>query len=229
MRVEQPPIFDLEAPLKLDDGKLEICAIRFSSIKYVSNVFAPETTTLDTIADLWSQVCEMRPRQCAADADHLLMFTTSLVSGIIGIDEGKHLQNLAAFILEIYRRSGQRIVPDYVKRWEGQASDGSADEFLAYINIYSPARRLVVSERGYGMGPQAAQVGDECAVIYGTKSPFVIRKADQTGEYRLVGTLFHASQKEWEQHETYWTVRIGLEDGRDWEDWGLEIDTMLLV
>lgn len=87
----------------------------------------------------------------------------------------------------------------------------------------SYGRRLILLGRGYyGIAPQVTRQGDVCAIIYGTRTPFILRKEVAGGRenmYKLVGPV-HISSKEWSSRGL--PYRLGEDQHcEDWKDWGL--------
>jgi hypothetical protein len=47
--------------------------------------------------------------------------------------------------------------------------------------------------------------------------------------YRLVGALFHASEKGFEGEESGEVRGLGIVDGEDWLDWGIRKESIFLI
>ncbi|KAJ0116046.1 Heterokaryon incompatibility protein 6 [Diaporthe amygdali] len=51
--------------------------------------------------------------------------------------------------------------------------------------------KITITQRGfYCLAPGVAEEGDLCYILYGTKTPFVLRKSEATGLYQLLGEAF---------------------------------------
>lgn len=92
-------------------------------------------------------------------------------------------------------------------------------------------RRIAVTSRGYlALVPAPAQPGDVCAVIFGTKAPFILRRCvvdDADVMYKVVGDAFVVSNDEYEGF--YLPRHLGAGAGRqDWLEWNLDEEDLLL-
>ncbi|KAK0716043.1 hypothetical protein B0H67DRAFT_582287 [Lasiosphaeris hirsuta] len=70
----------------------------------------------------------------------------------------------------------------------GEAEYGA---YLQRIQAACAHRRLLVTRRGWmGLAPWNAEVGDVVVVLYGGKTPYVLRPRKLPGEYEFVGECF---------------------------------------
>ena len=69
---------------------------------------------------------------------------------------------------------------------------GDWERFPSVVANTTDYRRLFfITEHGtFGMGPPAIQPGDVVAILFGAKSPFILRPTDIDGEYRLIGQCY---------------------------------------
>lgn len=223
---KQQPIFSL------GHGRdtLQLSGLRFAKIRMVSEVLDRDHLTFKSIADLWSKVSGLHYTKIATDCDLLSRFLGTLCFCIIDLQTRKHFQNMAAFgikVLDAAAREGKCII-DY-ERWKARARGGDPDKFLSWIGMAAFNRRFVVTDRGYGMAPAIAQADDECVVLVGGKAPFLLRKTDVAGSFKLVGHMFHSSETEYDIKDTVWRMVLGLEHTEDWKDWGIEEEAICLV
>lgn len=94
----------------------------------------------------------------------------------------------------------------------------------------SSHRRFVLLGRGYfGTAPQLTREGDVCAIISGTRAPFVLRKVPgKQDQYSVLGPVFILSKR---NHISNGTPLRLAEDKfcDDWKDWGLRTEYINLV
>lgn len=78
--------------------------------------------------------------------------------------------------------------------------------------------------RGYfGLAPGAVREGDVCYVIFGMRSPFILRKAGRAGHFKLVGSVMVLSRE-----VDYDGYPDTLCKGEDWVNWGLKEEDIFL-
>lgn len=212
------------------DKTLKLSGLRFAKIRMVSDVFEGEQLTLESIANLWSKVSGLHFTKITADRDGLAMFLMSLCFGMIGPETKRHFQDMAAFGLKLFHATaGEGKRAFNYQRWEARASGGDPKKFLTWAQSNAYRRRFVVTDRGYGMAPAVAQADDECVIPVGGKAPLLLRQANGVGSFKLVGHMFHSSEKEYGIEDTAWSVVVGLEETGDWKDWDIEEETIFLL
>ena len=107
---------------------------------------------------------------------------------------------------------------------QGDALYGSAEYFhkMRMDDVHN--KSFIVLDRGYyGLAPSIVQEGDICCIIFGTRSPFILRKTGQARHYKLVGSVLVLSKEL--DHNGY-PKTIG--EGQDWVEWGLEEEDIFL-
>lgn len=114
----------------------------------------------------------------------------------------------------------------YKENTYGGGGDSSSvayyDEILADV---SRNRRFTVLSRGYyGMAPGDTRQGDVWCIIYGTRTPFILRKTDnKSGQYKLIGDVYVLSANSAMTGDAGGErKRLGRdEQSKDWISWGL--------
>lgn len=88
-------------------------------------------------------------------------------------------------------------------------------------------RKIVYTERGYfGLAANTAREGDVLAIIFGTRTPFHLRKVQGSDKYKILGEAYVESKA---------GGLLGREDedtflgNKDWVHWGLEEQDIHLV
>jgi hypothetical protein len=114
-----------------------------------------------------------------------------------------------------------RLLQRELVREDASYSDAILSHDMAMENVHH--KKFIVSGRGYyGLVPRIVRAGDVCAIIFGTRSPFILRSTDQAGFYKLVGSALILSKEL--DHNGY---PVTLED-TDWLDWKLEEEDIFL-
>jgi hypothetical protein len=109
----------------------------------------------------------------------------------------------------------------------GDVFYGNAENFHALRMEDVHNKTFIVTNRGYyGLAPKSVQEGDVCCIIFGTRSPFILRKTDQFGNYKLVGSVLILSKEL--DHNGYPDVLGGDENCEDWVEWGLDEEDIFL-
>jgi hypothetical protein len=101
---------------------------------------------------------------------------------------GVHFGNPENMSMDQHKENAKRCVGSFLnslaRRMTGihqddqQAPDGFFNSFIIAARMYCNNRRIVVTRDGrIGIGPKAMRPGDEIAVFFGGRLPFVIRRA----------------------------------------------------
>jgi hypothetical protein len=103
--------------------------------------------------------------------------------------------------------------------------DGFENLFLHHIRNRLHNRRFILTKRGYmGLGPLIAHEGDICGIIFGCKTPCLLRKAPQDPNYKYLGAtaLMGKGHVDLEGDGVAFVDVLGSEQSEDWADWDVE-------
>lgn len=110
---------------------------------------------------------------------------------------------------------------------QGDASSSSAEYFheMRIKDVHN--KSFIMLNRGYyGLAPNTVKEGDVCCIIFGTRSPFILRRTDRARHYKLVGSVLILSK---EPDRNGYPGMLGSgEDCEDWVKWGLEEENIFL-
>lgn len=135
--------------------------------------------------------------------------------------------------LQTWRQSqrvfAQLLESDYPDRpMDAFAGHGDTERISTFISTHWSQRRLVLLGRGYyGLASTLAGGGDVCAIIFGTASPFILRKIPgERNRYKVVGPACVESKV----CDSYGCPRWlgGDECWEDWREWGLPSEDIVL-
>lgn len=89
-------------------------------------------------------------------------------------------------------------------------------------------RRFVLLARGYyALAPEHVRKDDLCCIIFGTRSPFFIRKTELDGQYKLLGATYVSNPKKLDEYG--YPHRLGdCQSCKDWVDLGLPEEDIFL-
>lgn len=118
-----------------------------------------------------------------------------------------------------------------------QTDTGSNHNYMEYQSLRNIApltngcrnRRFVALSRSlYGVAPSATRKGDVCAIIFGTRSPVILRKVAGEERYQVVGAVFLLSNVTGPKSKL--PLRMGRSERcEDWKDWNLPTQELDLV
>lgn len=159
---------------------LRVRAIIVDSVRYVSKTIedhyeAPERAVTQVIS-LWrslEQQLEKYPGPHGKTPS--LAFLVALQLGQYSGEEEEHDRNLHEFAQHL--QSKQPSQPSEAHTGMN-AQDASAQAVSILAADKSRNRRFILLGRGYhGISPETARKGDHCAIIFGTRTPFMRRRA----------------------------------------------------
>jgi hypothetical protein len=219
-------------PLVTNDGIMRVRGVVIDIFNYVSDAFDWDTVTAKTIFDVWDRV-KTAPVGCPYTASdgpechQLDAFLDSLSAGTYDGEPSEWLQAKASFA----RGTQSKPIVDDLTSDDpvgGADDDGNDDDsalFFNHIRSRIDKRKFVLTERGYmGLAPAVVQEADLCGIIFGCKTPCVLRRAVQEQHYIYLGAT-SLKGKEYcdrEDGSVNFCNVLGEDDSRDWVDWDVE-------
>lgn len=201
--------------VSLDQTTLELRAMIIDTVTFTSCGFDKNSTTPNDIASLWESV-STRSRPLPYSCSPLRAFVTVFRCGVYRglLKEWGTLES--AYMRFLQNELSQRDV-----------SYGYAEKFHKARMEDVHNKSFIVSDRGYyGLAPNIVQEGDVCCIIFGTRPPFISRRTERAGHYKLVGSVLILSKKP--DHNGYPGVLGKEEDYEDWAEWGLGEENIFL-
>ncbi|KAF3764297.1 HET-domain-containing protein [Cryphonectria parasitica EP155] len=225
------PVFSL---LPGQVNLLKVRGLIIDSVQTLSSLLT-EDSSVDDIAVTWRALRDSSEGITAYKAfSPLLAFLHCLGLGFgPSVSDDAQVANDGAYLCHLQGDSSdtsQGLSADdpSLAYFEEEAPEGNAEVVQGHVKYYTHNRRVVVTNRGYyGLVPGVAQEGDLCCIIFGTKTPFIIRKVENSmgGHYRLVGSAFIVSSKAIDDGYDY-PSKLGCEDdidaSEDWLEWDLD-------
>lgn len=221
----------LETPISiLPNYTLQVRAVILDSIQYESGVFTPSTNTAD-VAQLWKNLPNspgryrqvFNPANCLGCVPRLAAFLSCLcASSHQGLWENWE-HGVAAYIRRL-QTAGAQFSKDDLGDIEEQSAIGDATIVESYVREIMRGRKFIVTSRGYFAltfdYPAIDFESDVCCIIYGARTPMVLRKTGKDGHYKLLGEV-------WIQGES--GAAFGSPKDRPWLDWSVEEEDIFLV
>jgi hypothetical protein len=119
-------------------------------------------------------------------------------------------------------------------QFSGSADAGAEDEpniFFDFIRNKTHNRRFILTGRCYmGLAPLLAREGDMVGIIFGCKTPCVLRKTGQEKHYMYLGAtaILGKECSDVEGGGAMYCTMLGEEESKDWVDWGVEEEDIWL-
>lgn len=215
----------------LDGGAtLRVRAIILDSVQYASKTIkrhcqGPEAVA-ENVAEVVSLWRELVPQSTRCPGPH----ETRLAVAFLNVacrakfkgELEEFLQSQEAFA-QLLQSDQPHVSMDAITRDENaQRISTHAMKYVSYDH------RFVVLGRGYyGVALNVTREGDVCAIIFGTRSPFILRKmVGKNHHYNILGPAYVQS-KECSINGYPW--RLGEDDEcEDWRDWDLPTEDIFL-
>jgi hypothetical protein len=227
----QPSIPSTFAPIVTEDGRLKVRGVIIDCVHYISDPFDADTITPETIRRVWEcintePIKDPYTAQGAVESHLLDAFLHALCSGTY---EGEWLQwrqERNSFALKAQLKSAHPEDYLLMNSTAAGANDCYQENlFFQFIRSRTHKRRFVVTGRGYmGLSPLIVREGDACGIIFGCKSPCILRKTphDQHRIYIGATALMGSESIEVEESGVSFVHILGAEDSKDWVDWDVE-------
>ncbi|KAH8881083.1 HET-domain-containing protein [Thozetella sp. PMI_491] len=215
-------------PILLDNDCLRVRGVVLDKLRFVSSdlLAGPKTDPVCNLAKVWNALATILdelpyPRKYAH-----LAFLQSLN---LGIQFPEYVKEQAMYFRRLAAAGA---------RFDGRASRELGDETAGSGGILSERifracinRNFIVSDCGYiGLGPGASSPGNWLCIIFGAKSPFVLRRTGDQCSYKLVGEAFISGKKLLQftnEPEFKAFGLLGDEFNKEWVDSSLEEDIIL--
>ncbi|KAL1862573.1 hypothetical protein Daus18300_008533 [Diaporthe australafricana] len=208
---------------------LRVRAIVFDLVKYVSETIEYHAAVdgreaVTQVVRLWRNLApqlEKYPGPHRGNRGLAFLVALNMDNGQGDLEEHYRSQCDFARLLE----SDQPSCPAHA-----YLQDPAARQVSKFANYMSSNRRFVLLGRGYnGIAPNMAREGDLCAMIFGTRTPFILRMVPgEQAQYRVIGSAYVQS-KECHLDSESPCFLSEHEDCDDWKDWGLQTEDITLV
>lgn len=221
-----------DAPSIQRGSIIQVNAVILDSIRYVSETVtwsdardAPEY--IQEVVSLWRQIAPQSIRYPGPNQDtalnKALAFLTALCRGFFDGDYDEFWESLHVFARLLQDDQPMCSIDTYLMNKE-------ARRISTFAIKSSQSRRFILLSRGhYGIAPRITRSGDICAIIPGTRFPFILRKVASIDNYYSVVGRAYIQSKTCSTTQTGHPLPLARPDkSRDWEDWGLETERICL-
>lgn len=204
-----------EVTVSLDQTTLGLRAIIMDTVAFTARGFDKNVTTPGDVASLWQSLSKRQvpfPYSCSPLRAFLEIFRCGVYRGIL-----KEWKILESAYMQLLQHG----------HCQEEGSNDSAEYFhkLRMEDVHN--KSFLVSDRGYyGLAPSVVKEGDICCIIFGTRSPFILRRTDREGYYKLVGSVLILSK---DLDYNGYPGALGTDEkSEDWVEWGLEEQNIVL-
>lgn len=211
----------------ISDGNSTLCVkgLVFDSIKHVSEEIIRHSNVsaaVDQVVSIWRTIAEKSAELAGSGSPQARLSLAFLDT----LGAGAHLGDKAAW-LESQKTFAHLLESEQLRKLVRQNAD--ARKVSEFVTDRSHHRRMVFLGRGhYGVAPKNTREGDVCAVINGTRLPFVLRKiSGSRNHYTVIGAAWIQSRKC--SVTSGLPMRLGADkEYDDWKDWGLCFEDIFL-
>jgi hypothetical protein len=225
-------------PKIIENGSfgLRIRGVIIDTVRFVSDVFDWENTTAESIRRIWDRVSAERtscPYIVSTSSEEtenyqLDAFLDSLSAGTYDGEYSEWRAAIQLFKHDTRLRQDDDLASDHAET--GASEDSNV--FLEHIRNRSHNKRFVLTNRGYmGLAPIPTQNGDTCGIIFGCRTPCILREACQHGTYAFVGATALMGKECYDAPGggVMFCKMLGEEDSKDWVEWDVEEQDITLV
>lgn len=110
--------------------------------------------------------------------------------------------------------------------WALRSTPKEPDLFYMRVGDVLFKSRVILTQRGYiGIAPLETRVGDICAIVFGCRTPCILREADAEGAYLYVGSMYMPGKTMTDilgDDGTSLGIDVnilGTEKSKDWVEW----------
>jgi hypothetical protein len=195
------------APQLMKDGKcLKVGGIIFDKLQYRSTAFDEkdfrwasgnknEEWSINDVSK-WAEILShvLNPSSTCAYVDdrRLMACAATLAAGMFSGPLAEFESRATAFLFPYLSAIKTQIDHSHIQALEDKAVHGEPQ--LCEIEMAAPLinRRFIVTQNGYyGLAPPTAKEGDSCCVIFGARTPFIVRTiADLPSYYKFIGEAY---------------------------------------
>jgi hypothetical protein len=216
-------------PTVTDETALKVKGVILDEVLYASESLNFETTTIDTICAIWKTVDGLLPQCPYPRVGRLTLFMGILTAGTREGDIIDWLQSEATYYNTLYCSIGNPHDLDHPSSTLTEA--GSMELFHNTVKGYTHNRKIIVTKHGYmGLAPGTTQKEDICSIVFGCNTPCILRALGHESKYKYLGPTYMIGQDHWInlQGRVVFSDILGTEQSKDWTEWDIEEQDILL-
>ena len=218
------------APKLIDGVTLEVKGVIIDSVKHVSKSLRAATTTLRDLFEIWHMV-QASAEMPYSSSRHLEAYFDSLAMTSYYGDSSQWYDCRKAYMALFERLSSRTDQSDMTVWATDEVAELESSTFHRMIASMTSGKRIIITQRGYlGLAPDITQEGDSCGIIFGCSNPCLLSQTSLKDRYIYLGPGFILGKTLvdlGDDNMTY-TCCLGVENSKDWLDWGVEEREMFL-
>lgn len=186
---------------------------------------------METVRLLWNTISEATIETPYTSEDpaysyQLNAFLDSLSAGLFDGEYSQWREARNSIAQELRNNDYQHIDGDQLSKLAVAGIEEKPNIYFDAIRNRTHNRRFILIARGYmGLAPSVVAVGDSCAIIFGCKTPCILRKVDTVGLYTYVGStplMGKNRLKTEDADDVVFRTVLGEERCKDWVEWDVE-------
>ncbi|KAJ4989387.1 heterokaryon incompatibility protein [Stagonosporopsis vannaccii] len=212
------------APTLVRTDLLTVRAVILGSVLYTSSTLEGANITFETLANIWTAV-QSRIQLSHHKSDFPRTFLSTFIQCGQSGDSREYANLVTKYVEQLVSSSRDRDSDGLME----SAVDFSKLE--KWIRLYANATRYMLLDRSYmGLGPAVTQQGDLYGIIFGCTTPCILRKTNEHNHFQFMGPCYIPGSHTFESRDGYLKLPclLGAEDSKDWVDWDVEEQNIIL-
>lgn len=212
----RPELKSLRVSVDSDTQVIGVKGLIFDTISFCSQVFDSASTRIEDIATLWQSYEAMSSSDDQIYAPRSIVAFVQTLTRTFAFGSGGRWKDYTA----AYQRHLQRPLEPTGNLVEDEKT-GDLRYFhrLMLSNSANGRKFIILSHGHFGNAPAASEPSDLCCILYGSKTPFIIRKTDRPGFYKLIGAVYVPSAGQQPGSNMNNFERLGSVLSENCEDW----------
>jgi hypothetical protein len=218
-------------PVFVSDSLLRVRGVIVDIVHFTSDLMLYETDTTAAIAGIWNNLSSLEVDLQYPQDDLLFAFSSCFELGRAPPGRSTTWRyDRAMFLLQL-AEAGANLGEHSLSGHQGPTHD-TRENLGKEIWRHCSGRRFLVTERGYfGLGPGLVEKGDLCCIIFGAKTPFILRCTEVPGQFKLVGEAYIISKQPYtlkSDPEYVGFAMLGREEFKDWVMWDIQEQNIII-
>ena len=165
-------------PVIMSDSLLRVRGVIFDSVHFTSDCMVYDTDTTAALAEIWNNLSSIRVSlQYPQDYLHFAFISCFGLERAPPGHPTTWRHDRMMYLLQL-AEAGANFGEHALSSYRG-ITDHKGENLRREFWRHCGGRRFLVSDSGYfGLGPGLVEEGDLCCIIFGAKTPFILRRTD---------------------------------------------------
>lgn len=221
---------DISTPVFIGDTTFKTRGVLLDRVRYTS-VTMNHQTTPQILSKIWEDVKFHTDESPYGSTCMLDAFLDTLCLGRYQGQWETWRSNRAAFAEHARLTRGSKGGDDSLQASVTSSKGEETDPHMDSIKLYIGGFRFIATERGYlGLAPDNTQQGDLCGIVFGCRTPCILRPTAQENCFSFLGGTYLTGKESIRvgDDEVFLYV-LGEETSKDWVEWDVEEQDIYLV